>query len=105
MTRYIDANKIEYKTMSFPVLDGMLVRTKDIDNIVERQDIDNIPTANVQEVKHGKWVENGLEEKEGEVMYIRCFRCSECNGKVNEKFKFCPHCGAKMDAKKEKENE
>jgi len=57
--------------------------------------LDRVPTADVQEVKHGKWV----EDNDGVT------RCSNCGAKANRNFyvnvqelsDYCPHCGAKMD--------
>lgn len=62
--------------------------------------IDSQPTADVVEVKHGKW--HLLDECANEGVY-----CSVCHKKVyrteyaNQKIKskFCPNCGAKMDGK------
>lgn len=99
MPRYIDAEKIEYKTIMFPVLDGMLVRAKVIENMVERNDIDKIPTADVQEVRYGKWIED-------HGWYSH--HCSNCNRSTRDYvkedgdlydrvFNFCPNCGARMD--------
>lgn len=59
---------------------------------------DKLPTANVQEVRHGKWIL--LNECANEGIY-----CSACHKKVyqtdyaNQKLKsnYCPNCGAKMD--------
>lgn len=53
--------------------------------------IDTMPSADVEEVRHGKWINDG-----------DCFHCSVCNksfGFLSEKCvsNFCPHCGAKMD--------
>lgn len=63
----------------------------DVDDIfteVERT-IDDQPTADVAEVKHGKWIKDRNR-----------YTCSECvfyyfanNSKAN----YCPNCGAKMD--------
>ena len=53
------------------------------------------PTADVQEVRHGKWIVNDLTP------YCSvCYRPSEyeCDG-VHSKPLFCPNCGAKMDRK------
>lgn len=61
--------------------------------------INYLPAADVEEVKHGKWIE-----------YPRAhyFKCSECKETVpykkavlirgKRKYKYCPHCGAKMGA-------
>ena len=55
------------------------------------------PIADVQEVRHGKWVFIS-----GDLNYVDC-KCSECN--YVDKFvndtdffsNYCPDCGAKMD--------
>ena len=60
--------------------------------------IRNQPTADVQEVRHGKW--ELIDECANEGVY-----CSNCHKKVyrvqyaNQKIKsnYCPNCGAKMD--------
>lgn len=61
--------------------------------------IENVPTADVQEVKHGEWKPFAYN--------INGRTCSNChisqsvtvyNGKVM--FKYCPYCGAKMDGGK-----
>ena len=64
--------------------------------------IRNQPTADVQEVRHGKW--ELIDECANEGVY-----CSNCHKKVyrakyaNEKVKsnYCPNCGAKMDKEQE----
>ena len=48
------------------------------------------PTADVVEVKHGKWV-----CLEAEIGY---FACSECDHRIlRAECNYCPNCGAKMD--------
>lgn len=57
-----------------------------IENLIQKQ-----PTADVVEVRHGKWIEYQTPN-------IIC--CSECDwgtGVDEKTFKFCPNCGAKMD--------
>ncbi len=58
---------------------------------------EDIPTADVEEVRHGHWIwlEGNLYE------------CSECPAKteVDEKmneplYQFCPYCGARMDGER-----
>ena len=64
-----------------------------------RQLIEKQPTADVEEVKHGEWIEK--EDVYGDIYYT----CSVCNndwttidGTPQENFmKRCPCCGAKMD--------
>lgn len=53
--------------------------------------INSQPAADVEEVRHGKWINDG-----------DCFHCSVCNksfGFLSEKCvsNFCPNCGAKME--------
>ena len=58
------------------------------------------PTADVEEVKYGEWIEK--EELYGDVYYT----CSNCNndwttidGTPQQNFmNYCPNCGAKMDS-------
>ena len=68
------------------------------DEFVSRKNIENIPAADVVEVKHGHWFL--LDECSNAGVY-----CSECHKKVYKehyanvkpKSKFCPNCGAIMD--------
>lgn len=73
--------------------------------IAYKSDIDNIPPANVEEIKHGYWygVTKNQEEVRGQ--------CSECRklgvlrtsrnslGIWNIDMPRCPNCGAIMDGK------
>lgn len=53
----------------------------------------NQPAADVQEVRHGKWIPSIF----GTII------CSECKERITlfgsdtNKFYYCPNCGAKMD--------
>lgn len=57
-----------------------------------------IPLAIAEPVKHGRWIDN-TKIIEGYPDYQ--FNCSECNYTVwrAEPTKYCPECGARMDAK------
>lgn len=78
--RYIDVDMIEYGELWVPMLDGMIVHTKKLDGLYARQEgIENIPTADVEEV-------------------VRCKNCKYCEKVVDdfgvEKY-FCVYfCGA-----------
>ncbi len=81
MPRYIDAEKIKYTEY----INGDVTVSKDL--------VEKIPTADVQEVRHGKW--------DVKVLTPYCSICHkpseyECDG-VHSQPLFCPNCGAKMD--------
>ncbi len=96
MAEYIkryDAMKIcqKHSTHCFSVSDA---RGQDVADKIE-DEIAEIPTADVVEVKHGEW--NSL------VIAKNFYYCSECNRHIKdttkmpyEHFPYC-HCGAKMD--------
>lgn len=55
--------------------------------------IQKLPAANVQEVKHGRWV----KEKTGVIARWGCSVCQNCYFLEEPSGRYCPHCGAKMD--------
>ena len=86
-------------------IDAELVKAEFTGNFIEEYPtglikaiIGGVPTADVQEVKHGKWIDKGR----GYGWYKECSNCSYRNDYPMEDFKYCPNCGAKMD---EMENE
>lgn len=52
-----------------------------------------MPPADVQEVKHGKWIEKPYLLGTSNF----CSLCGKNYGMPHGKYNFCPHCGAKMD--------
>ena len=63
--------------------------------------IADIPSADVQPVKHGRWIAHGS-------LPTKQWSCSECKGLVEVShycnkcyYDFCPNCGAKMDGGEE----
>ena len=57
---------------------------------VIRQNIMDIPAADVAHVRHGRWID--VREYCGDYM---CSNCEALYG--TNKFNYCPNCGAKMD--------
>lgn len=57
--------------------------------------IDHTPTADVEEVKHGYWIEYSDDPS--------IITCSECDWgehpMINKIYNRCPMCGAKMDGR------
>lgn len=64
--------------------------------------VDDIPTADVREVKHGKWEEVRVIRMNGQKPYTNiqhtCSLCKYLNKKGKGwNHKYCPNCGARMD--------
>ena len=61
--------------------------------------IENVPTADVAPVRHGRWTDKRTIEHDGE------WYCSECNTEITiymgperpDRYRYCPNCGALMD--------
>lgn len=61
--------------------------------------IEAIPAADVEPVRHGRWIH---EETEGGFHIWSCSRCgSGMNGNPKGTNLYCYHCGAKMDLEDE----
>lgn len=56
--------------------------------------IDSVKPADVQEVKHGKWIKARLFLSDHD-----CWTCNLCRRRSLSGLRenYCPHCGAKMD--------
>ena len=62
--------------------------------------IDEQPTADVAEVKHGKWIFINQAKSYFDGPYGDISECSLCGHKVDvseTNYNYCPNCGAKMD--------
>ena len=95
MPRYIDADNIKLKGISvFDQNLEILISLSDV-----RKALQMTPTADVREVRHGRWISNELGG------YKWAYYCSECGWvdghPFNDRHKYCPHCGAKMDGERE----
>ena len=102
MARYIDVDKFAEKICNFQEIDEdsankmiYLLRT--------------FPTADVEEVKHGEWIqewelEKGLEDND-EIPYIKCSLCGHMEWGIDKEMditpNYCNECGAKMGGGKE----
>lgn len=98
MSKYIDAEKLirslahykqgkwgEYETLSVFELESA------IENFADTNE------ADVQEVRHGRWVDG---EYTAGVLKMYGHKCSVC-GAITPvsvaRYRYCPNCGAKMD--------
>ena len=87
MPRYIDADKIDYTVTIVGEAEYAGYRA-----VAFESDIDEIPTADVMEVKHGEW-------KGKPIAGYGNIRCSVCNTVfLNQtgNWQYCPNCGADM---------
>lgn len=100
MSRYIDAEKLKCSIDSETdsIFDWDMTIEELYYNLCEL--IDDEPTADVQEARHGKWESTELMYENG------CTRCSECKTEYyasdleeicGDTFPiYCPLCGARM---------
>ena len=69
-----------------------------VDAIEYGMQLKRLPSADVVQVVHGKW----MKEDRGHVEY--CAVCDQCGfdwmWSDRGYFKFCPNCGAKMDGER-----
>lgn len=58
--------------------------------------LQTIPTADVQPVKHGRWVrESNYRDYDGDICSV--YSCPVCSVRSGDTTNYCPNCGAKMD--------
>lgn len=56
--------------------------------------LDELPAADVEVVKHGRWI---MKETMVRSPYAKNAYCSECLKETSYHHNYCPNCGAKMD--------
>ena len=84
-----------YSRMDFYYEQGYHSLSRECSELIKY--IDEMPTADVEVVRHGEWIwtENGEED------YEQFWVCSVCKEKSYIETKFCSDCGAKMDGGKD----
>lgn len=91
MSRYIDAEKLTDSIFDWDMtIEDLYYSLCKL--------VDDVPTADVQEVKHGYWIP---ERDPDENNRIQCFHCSVCDDDFHYigafvATKYCPNCGARM---------
>lgn len=64
--------------------------------------MESVPTADVVEVKHGKWKPIVKQDNYFEPPYWDTCKCSVCEYEIDiceTVYNYCPNCGAKMDGR------
>ena len=95
MPRYIDADKLVGTFLGFsmpdPNVDTMIRQSTVIRTIHE------MPTADVREVKRGRWIKDRLCTTNGGTYGVRrCSICEDYYQDVGYGWNYCPNCGADM---------
>lgn len=106
MSRYIDADKLTFSRVRIIHPDGT---AGGWNAVVMSSVINNAPTADAVEVRHGHWI----KEFAWSYGYFDHHKltCSECGLTFTEdarnvdEYKYCYGCGAKMDLEGRSENE
>ena len=74
------------------------LKDKDMNLVYDLTDLDQflagVPTAEAELVRHGKW-EECFEDWRQQISGNKCSLCGFIY--FGDVFKYCPHCGAKMD--------
>ena len=105
MSRYIDADALKNDLYSIIKADCGYTADALAGLMIAERVIDNAPTADVVPVVHGRWERIGIRDRKGLQIYPCCSACgmvcaayrSEWEG-LRGAWKFCPNCGARMDA-------
>ena len=87
MPRYIDADALLKR-----IPPGKIILSSNA-----RYKIITAPTADVQKVRHGKWIVSGMFDD-----FLKCSICGFETTMFNA-FNYCPMCGLKMDVKEKEE--
>lgn len=102
MTRYIDADELEKRTV--------LVEGDEFDGeyVIPYASFEMLPTVDAVSVVHAHWesYSNPYALTPGGCPYVRCSRCHgdgsrHLGGPEGYLWTYCPCCGAKMDEKTE----
>ena len=88
MKEYIEREAaLDIVTEWCPDDDGSVGKTGDLRDMLD--ELEAIPAADVVEVRHGRWIEDGN--------YQYCSECGEEHSWVDYRADYCDVCGAKMD--------
>lgn len=93
MTRYIDADDIQFITV--PIAPLSKRDHVHYEKVVFKRGIENAPTIDAVPVRHGKWIHEVRYTIDSLHSYQQ-YRCSECDMTYITNTKYCPNCGARM---------
>lgn len=93
MSRYIDADKIDFNECFVGQSDFARDTREAAQNLIDKQ-----PTADAEPVRHGHWV----KDRSGQEYCSVCGQYGVWSDRVGTLWTlYCPNCGAKMDGKED----
>ena len=98
MSRYIDADEL-LKRLSRKEADEGAALVNFVKKVVELR-IESMPTADVQEIKRGRWIVRQLPMPLSDGS-MECVECSVCHTHWDGGTNYCPNCGASMQGEEE----
>lgn len=93
MSRYIDADMLEKDGWNMQRIRQVSLT----EMVLETKKPTDFPTADVQEVRHGKWID---KYNDGDWHCSKCGAIVEKDEQNRHNWYRCYHCGAKMDEEK-----
>ena len=96
--RLIDADALKIPSTSVDIFENCR-NCRLLDEEQVREIIDNAPTIDAVEIKHGHWTQ--WHDESDRLFFRERYRCSVCEAdNTYGKSDYCPWCGAKMDGDK-----
>lgn len=99
-TRYLDDSIIANKGDDSARIKGYAHAFEHFENALTESCDDEIPKADVQPVKHGRWIAENRDNRG----YADCYTCTNCDCYTYTytlmkdcEYDYCPNCGARMD--------
>lgn len=96
MAEYIEKEKalnLNFKVPAFGT--KLMVARRAVQSYVD--ELAKIPVADVAPVRHGRWIEVGVDKDEDGIPMLIMFGCDQCHAVSWTPTPFCGYCGAKMD--------
>ena len=75
------------------VVDAMWAVTGDVNVAKVWQQIKDLPSADVQPVRHGHWIDETFKPTG---LVFHPYVCDQCGCHSESNFTYCPDCGARM---------
>jgi hypothetical protein len=91
LARYVNIDNLEYTSY---ILDGGFSET----TFIAKEDLEKACEALVKPVVYGSWRLETDEECPNPM--FKLVICSNCKESSNNTYRFCPNCGAEMEAEK-----